>query len=67
MKYHKGMTQKEMWARSYELIDIMEPYTILTFDMNSEFNYRLSDDAPPEVIEADKEYRSFAKDLEPIR
>ena len=61
------MSQKEMSKRSYELMDIMEPYMILTYDINADFKYYLSDDAPPEVVEADKEFRSFVKKIKPIR
>ena len=61
------MSQKEMDKRSYELLRIIEPYMVWAFDLNANFNYYLSEDAPPEVVEADEEYRSFVKNIEPIR
>lgn len=52
-----------------ELYRIIKDYIILKMDGPDEegYCYTLKSDAPPEVIEADKEFRSFAKDLEPIR
>lgn len=57
------------FKRAMHLLGIIEDYIELTpFEPDEQgYCYKLKNDAPPEVIEADKEYRSFAKDLEPIR
>ncbi|OFN02623.1 hypothetical protein HMPREF2626_01555 [Aerococcus sp. HMSC062A02] len=58
----------DLHKRADELYDVIEPYMILLFELDSEgYSYKLKEDAPEEVRKADRELRSFAKDLEPIR
>lgn len=58
----------DMYEREKELYKIIKSYIIFTREADKDgYCYKLKDNAPQEVIEADKEYRSFAKDLEPIR
>lgn len=58
----------DLYERGDQLFDIIEPYIIMLTKADKDgYCYKLKDNVPQEVIEADKEYRSFAKDLEPIR
>lgn len=65
MKYHEGMTQKEMWTLASQLLAVFDPFIVWDFD--KDFNYYLSEDAPSEAIEASEEYRLFIRKLKPIR
>ena len=62
------MKKKKTREYARELFKVFKPFIIIDLDGNGTgYNYHLSEDATPEAIEADREYRTFAKDLPPIR
>ncbi|MHA6647281.1 hypothetical protein ACX4ZB_01170 [Aerococcus urinae] len=58
---------ENLYKKADLLFDKFKEYIILDFSRKNGKNYYLSDDATQEAIEAEKEYRSFALNLEPIR
>lgn len=58
---------EDLYKKADLLFDKFKDYMVLDFSRKNGKNYYLSEDAPQEAIEAEKEYRSFALDLDPIR
>lgn len=55
----------DLYKKAIELLRIIEPYIVYSSGEEG-LTYSLADDAPEEVIKADKEFRNLPE-LEPIR
>lgn len=62
MKWEKGS-----WECAFKLVEIMDPYIELNFELPGDFNYSLKEGAPPEAVEADKAFRELSPTLTPLR
>ncbi|MGM7556844.1 hypothetical protein CYJ27_02345 [Aerococcus christensenii] len=59
--------KEDLYKKADLLFDKFKDYIVLDFSRTNGRNYYLSKDAPQEAIDAEREYMSFAPDLEPIR
>lgn len=58
---------EDLYRKADLLFDKFKNYIVLDFSRKNGKNYYLSEDAPKEAIEAEREYMSFAPSLDPIR
>lgn len=59
--------QADLYRRADELYEKFEEYIVLDMHRTDGKNHYLREDAPQEAIDAEREYMSFAPQLEPIR